>query len=68
MASTRMLIRGGYIQIIGDGLFAYLPMGMMVMKKLGHIIAEEFRAMGERKSSFPSPIPESSGAAPTGRG
>jgi prolyl-tRNA synthetase len=53
MASTRMLIRGGYIQIIGDGLFAYLPMGMMVMKKLGHIIAEEFRAMGGEEILLP---------------
>jgi prolyl-tRNA synthetase len=53
MESTGMLIRGGFIQVLGDGLFAYLPLGMMVMKKIGHLIAEEFRALGGEEVLLP---------------
>ncbi len=48
-----MLVEGGYIRQIGDGLFAFMPLGMMVMKKIGHIIAEEFRALGGEEILLP---------------
>lgn len=53
LMSTRLLMEGGYIQPLGDGLFAFLPMGMKVLKKIGRIIEDEFRELGGEEILLP---------------
>jgi prolyl-tRNA synthetase len=41
-----LLLRGGYIHVLGQGLITYLPMGQKVMDKLKHLISSEMHELG----------------------
>jgi prolyl-tRNA synthetase len=43
---TENLLRGGYIQQVGSGLFSYLPLGYIVLKKIENVIDEELKKEG----------------------
>ncbi len=43
---TENLLRGGYIAQVGSGLFSYLPLGYIVLKKVENIIDEELKNVG----------------------
>lgn len=43
---TENLLRGGYIQQVGSGLFSYLPLGYIVLKKIENVIDEELKNEG----------------------
>ena len=48
-----MLLRGGYIRQIGQGIFALLPLGLRVAKKVEAIIREEMNAIGGQEVQMP---------------
>jgi prolyl-tRNA synthetase len=54
----RLLLRGGYIQQVGAGLYIYLPLGLKVFQKLEQIVREEMDAAGgqELKVSILQPM------------
>ena len=44
--NAQLLIRGGYIHKEMAGVYSYLPLGLMVTKKIENIIREEMNAIG----------------------
>ncbi len=44
--NAELLIRGGYIHKEMAGVYAYLPLGLRVLKKIENIIREEMNALG----------------------
>ncbi|MDC7238985.1 MAG: proline--tRNA ligase [Spirochaetales bacterium] len=41
-----LLLRGGFVHLLGQGLISYLPLGMKVVDKLKGLIAEEMTDLG----------------------
>ncbi|MDR1786442.1 MAG: proline--tRNA ligase, partial [Spirochaetaceae bacterium] len=46
IASHRLMLRAGLMRKLGNGLFAYLPMGLRSFRKVETIIREEMDAIG----------------------
>jgi prolyl-tRNA synthetase len=44
--NARLLIQAGYLQKVMAGAYAYLPLGLRVLKKIESIIREEMNAIG----------------------
>jgi prolyl-tRNA synthetase len=44
--NAELLIRGGYIHKEMAGVYSYLPLGLLVLKKIENIIREEMNAIG----------------------
>lgn len=44
--NAKLLIQGGYLQKVMAGAYAYLPLGLRVLKKIERIIREEMDAIG----------------------
>ena len=44
--SHRLLLRGGFIYQIASGMYALLPLGLRVFRKIENIIREEFNKIG----------------------
>ena len=57
VASHRWLVRAGYIRRQAPGIFAWLPLGLRVRKKIEDIIHEEMRAAGAQQVHFPALLP-----------
>jgi prolyl-tRNA synthetase len=55
--SYALLLKGGYIRQLGQGLFAYLPLGLRVLRNLERIIGEEMQAMGGQEILAPVVTP-----------
>lgn len=53
IASHRLLIRAGLVRKLGGGVYAYLPLGLRVMKKLSQICREEMERAGAIELSMP---------------
>src|ERR1035437_3914316 len=54
-ASHRLLVRAGYIRQGPPGAFSWLPVGLMVLGRVGRIVREELAAIGcqEVRTSLP---------------
>ncbi len=57
VASHKWLVRAGYIRRQAPGIFAWLPLGLRVRKKIEDIIHEEMRAAGAQQVHFPALLP-----------
>ncbi len=55
--SYALLLKGGYIRQLGQGLFAYLPLGLRVLRNLQRIITEEMQALGGQEILAPVVTP-----------
>jgi prolyl-tRNA synthetase len=55
--SYALLLKGGYIRPLGQGLFAYLPLGLRVLRNLQRIITEEMQALGGQEIYAPVVTP-----------
>ncbi len=53
VASHRLLLRAGFIRQIGAGLFSYLPMAYISIKKIENIIREEIDRIGGQEILMP---------------
>jgi len=49
-ASHILLLRGGYIRMIGSGIYEMLPLGQRVLRKVTQILREELDASGPKRS------------------
>ncbi len=47
------LTRGGFIRQLSSGLFSFLPLGFMVLKKLEQVIREELNKIGVQEMIMP---------------
>jgi prolyl-tRNA synthetase len=55
--SHALLLKGGYILPLGQGLFAFLPLGLRVLKNLQRVIDEEMQALGAQEIYAPVVTP-----------
>jgi prolyl-tRNA synthetase len=67
--SHQLLVRSGMIQQVATGIYAYLPLGWRVLRKIEHIIKEEMDKAGGQELMMPSLQPlelwEQSGRLPS---
>ncbi len=57
--SHQLLLRGGFIQQIASGVYAFLPLGWRVIRKIYRIIQEEMDRIGGQEIFMPSLNPAS---------
>ena len=57
MASHRLLVRAGYIRRQAPGIYAWLPLGLKVKRKIEAIVREEMEAAGAQEVHFPGLLP-----------
>jgi len=57
VTSHRLLVRAGYIRRQAPGVFAWLPLGLRVKRKIEAIIREELEAFGAQEVHFPALLP-----------
>jgi prolyl-tRNA synthetase len=57
VASHRLLVRAGYIRRQAPGVFAWLPLGLKVRRRLEGIIREEMANAGAQEVHFPALLP-----------
>jgi len=57
VTSHRLLVRAGYIRRQAPGVFAWLPLGLRVKRKIETIIREELEAFGAQEVHFPALLP-----------
>lgn len=57
VASHRLLVRAGYIRRQAPGVFAWLPLGLKVRRKIEQVIREEMDAAGAQEVHFPALLP-----------
>ena len=57
VASHKWLVRAGYIRRQAPGIFAWLPLGLRVRRKIEDIIHEEMRNAGAQQVHFPALLP-----------
>lgn len=51
--SHRLLVQGGYVRPLGQGLFSFTPLGMRVIRNLRRIIREELEELGGQEVLTP---------------
>ncbi|MGH9172642.1 MAG: proline--tRNA ligase [Acidimicrobiales bacterium] len=54
---NQMLWRGGYVRQIGAGIFAFLPLGVRVVRRLEDIVRQEMEQAGAVEVSLPIVLP-----------
>jgi|Deesub1362B_J571_1020462.scaffolds.fasta_scaffold00015_134 prolyl-tRNA synthetase len=52
-----LLLKGGFIRQVASGVYAFLPLGWRVFKKVSQIIREEMERIGAQEFYYPSLIP-----------
>lgn len=57
VASHRLLVRAGYIRRAAPGGFSWLPLGMIVFRKVEQIVRESMDAAGFQEVQFPALLP-----------
>ncbi|KQQ00879.1 MULTISPECIES: proline--tRNA ligase [unclassified Rathayibacter] len=57
VASHRLLVRAGYIRRQAPGVFAWLPLGLRVKRRIERIIRDEMEAAGAQEVHFPALLP-----------
>ncbi|WP_317230842.1 proline--tRNA ligase [Clavibacter sp. MX14-G9D] len=57
VASHRLLVRAGYIRRQAPGIFAWLPLGLRVKRRVEAIVREEMERIGAQEVHFPALLP-----------
>ena len=57
MTSHRLLVRAGYIRRQAPGIYAWLPLGLKVKRKIEAVVREEMEAAGAQEVHFPGLLP-----------
>ncbi|MHA6668743.1 proline--tRNA ligase [Homoserinimonas sp. A447] len=57
VTSHRLLVRAGYIRRQAPGIFAWLPLGLRVRRKVEQVIREEMATAGAQEVHFPAMLP-----------
>ncbi len=56
--NAQALIRAGFIDKVGAGIYTYLPLGLKVLDKVSNIIREEMNAIGGQELLMPALTPK----------
>ena len=54
VASPKLLLRAGYIRMLGKGLYTWMPIGLRVLRKVEQIVREEMDRAGALEVLMPS--------------
>lgn len=57
VTSHKLLVRAGYIRRQAPGIFAWLPLGLKVRRRIEDVIREEMAAAGAQEVHFPALLP-----------
>jgi prolyl-tRNA synthetase len=57
VASHRLLVRAGYVRRIAAGIYAWLPLGVIVLRNIENIVREEMDHAGFQEVHFPALLP-----------
>lgn len=57
VASHALLLRGGFIRRVASGIYAWLPLGLRVLRKVEKIIREEIEPAGATEILMPALLP-----------
>ena len=57
VVSHKLLLRAGYIRMLGKGLYTWLPIGLRVLRKVENIVREEMNRAGAVEVLMPSVHP-----------
>jgi prolyl-tRNA synthetase len=57
VASHRLLLRAGYVRRVASGGYAWLPLGLTVLRNVERIVREEMDRIGAREVLFPALLP-----------
>lgn len=55
--SHKLLLRGGYVRMIGAGIYEMLPMGLRVLHKVSNIVRSEMNRSGAQEVLMPALLP-----------
>lgn len=58
IASHKLLLRAGMIRRMASGIYTYLPLGQMVLRKIERIVREEMDAIGAQEILMPALQPD----------
>ncbi len=56
--NAQLLIKGGFIKKLGAGIYSFLPLGLLVLRKIENIIREEMNAIGGVELLMPALHPK----------
>jgi prolyl-tRNA synthetase len=56
--NARLLTKAGFIQKLGAGIYSYLPLGFLVLKKIENIIRDEMNTIGGEELLMPALHPK----------
>jgi len=56
--SAQLLLRTGFIDKLGAGIYTFLPLGLRVLDKIEKIITDEMESLGGQKVMMPALIPK----------
>src|SRR5687767_2408451 len=54
VTSHKLLLRAGYIRMLGKGLYTWMPIGLRVLRKVEAIVREEMNRAGALEVLMPS--------------
>ncbi len=57
VASHKLLVRGGYVRRIAPGVYAWLPLGLRVLRNIDRVVREEMNRIGAQEISLPALLP-----------
>ncbi|EWT07081.1 prolyl-tRNA synthetase [Intrasporangium chromatireducens Q5-1] len=55
--SHRLLVRAGYVRRVSPGIYAWLPLGLRVLRNVERVVREEMDAIGAQELIFPALLP-----------
>ncbi len=53
VVSHKLMLRAGFIRKLSSGIYSYLPMGLIVLKKIERIVRQEMNAAGAQEVLLP---------------
>ena len=56
--NAQLLTRGGYVEKLTAGVYSFLPLGWLVLKKIENVIREEMNAISGQEISMPALQPK----------
>jgi prolyl-tRNA synthetase len=57
VASHRLLVRAGYVRRVAPGIYSWLPLGYIVLRRVEAIVRAEMQRMGAQEVHFPALVP-----------
>src|SRR5689334_22711216 len=53
-----LMLRGGYIRMVGAGIYEFLPLGHRVLTKIADVVREEMNRAGAQEVLMPAMLPK----------